>query len=67
MNRAANARVGAATANVAGHGFVNILIGRRGIFSKQHGGAHDLAGLAIAALGDVNFDPRLLQRMRVIG
>lgn len=49
----ANAHVGAAAAQIAGHGAVNIFVRRLGIVFKQGGCGHDLAGLTVTALGDI--------------
>ena len=49
-----------------GHGLVDVGIGRLRLLLEQRGGGHDLAGLAVAALGDVKVDPSLLQRMQAI-
>src|SRR5262245_60830903 len=56
----ANALIGAAAADVAAHGIVDVGIGRIGFLCKERDGGHDLSGLTIAALGDVFFDPGLL-------
>ena len=37
------------------------------VFAEQGRGGHDLAGLAIAALSDIQLAPRFLQRMGAIG
>src|SRR5271155_5264090 len=60
MNGFANALVGAATADVAAHGVVNVGIGGIGFFGGQRDRGHDLAGLTVAALGNVFGDPGLL-------
>jgi hypothetical protein len=58
----ANALVGAASTDV-GHRLVDVLVGRlRGLLEERRGG-HDLAGLAVAALGHVDRRPGLLHRM----
>src|SRR5260370_24943711 len=67
MNCAPYARVSAATANVAGHGFIDVSVGRFGIFFEQDSRAHNLSGLAVAALWDVDFDPGALQGMGIVG
>src|SRR5688572_27047680 len=46
-------RIGAAAADVAGHGGVDVGVTGLAIGLEQRGGAHDLAALAIAALDDV--------------
>ena len=62
-----DSRIGAAATDVGAHVLDNFVARRRRVFGQQCGGAHDLAGLAVATLRNVNFDPGLLQRMRVIG
>src|SRR6266851_1909846 len=47
-----------------GHGFVDILVGRFRFSLEQRGGRHDLTGLAIAALRDVDGGPSFLHGMR---
>src|SRR2546426_8248830 len=56
----ADARIGATAANVARHRLVDIAVGGRGVLRQQRGGGHDLAGLAVAALHDLEVEPRLL-------
>src|SRR5437773_8573045 len=56
----ADACIGATAANVARHRLVDIGVGRRGVLRQQRGGGHDLAGLAVAALHDLEVEPRLL-------
>src|SRR5436190_18526942 len=60
MNRGADAAVGSAAANVAGHGVIDIRVRWLWIFRKQCRRAHDLARLAVAALRHVLGDPGLL-------
>src|SRR5262245_833868 len=48
--------IGPAAADV-GHGVVDILVGRPGLFPEQRGGSHDLAGLAVPALRHVERRP----------
>ncbi len=42
--------VGAAAADVAGHGFLHVVVGRAAGFFEESDGGHDLAGRAVAAL-----------------
>ena len=63
----ANVPVSPTAADVAAHGFVDIGVGRLGLFREQRSRAHDLPGLAIAALGNVLFDPGHLDGMAAIG
>src|ERR1700735_1334331 len=60
-----DARVGGAATEIAGHAVHDLLLGRVRVLRKQRGGLHDLAGLAIAALGHLVLDPRLLHRVGV--
>src|SRR5712671_4764373 len=48
----ADARIGAAAANVPRHRLVDIGVGGRWYLREQRSGGHDLAGLTIAALHD---------------
>jgi hypothetical protein len=52
-----------ATAEITGHGFVDIGIGGMRFLNVQRGGGHDLSGLAVAALRDLFSDPGFLDRM----
>ena len=67
MNAGADAKVGAAAADVAGHGVVDVFVGGLGIFGEEGGSGHELAGLTVAALGDVEFTPSFLEGMGSIG
>src|SRR5882724_1330853 len=58
-----DALVAAAAADVTGHGFADLVVGRLRIFVQKGRRLHDLAGLAIAALRDVDLTPSLLNRM----
>src|SRR5512133_2741471 len=60
VNRLADADIGAAAAEIAVHGGVDIRVGGFGSFGEQGRGGHDLSGLAIAALRDVDLLPRKL-------
>ena len=60
MHGGANAVVSAATANVAGHGSVDIGVGGIRISRQQGRGGHDLTGLAVTTLGYVQFHPSFL-------
>src|SRR5579864_8520362 len=63
MHGLADALIGAATTDI-GHRFIDVLVGRLGVLLEQRGRGHDLAGLAIAALGNVDRGPGLLHRVR---
>src|SRR5216683_3776187 len=63
MHSIFDALVTAAAADVAGHRFNYLIVGRFWILCQQRGCLHDLAGLAIAALRDVELAPSLLNRM----
>src|SRR5882757_2323600 len=60
LDRFANADIGAAAANVAGHRVVDIGIGRTWVARDERRSRHDLAGLAVAALHDLPVEPGLL-------
>src|SRR5262245_18070884 len=62
----ADALIGPAAADV-GHGVVDVAVGRLGIALQQRGRRHDLTGLAIAALRNVEHGPRFLDGMRAVG
>jgi len=61
-DRLADARIGAAAAQVRQGG--EVALARLGLTGQQVDRSHDLAGLAIAALGNVFVDPGLLHRMQ---
>ncbi len=63
MHSIFDALVTAAAADVAGHRFNYLIVGRFWILCQQRGRLHDLADLAIAALRDVELSPSLLNRM----
>src|SRR5678815_555290 len=65
VNRFADARIGAAPADVAVHRGINVGVGRVRLLLEQRRGRHQLAGLTVAALRDVVLDPRGLQRMQL--
>ena len=58
-----DALIAAAAADVAAHRAVDLVLGRVLVGREQRGGLHDLAGLAIAALRDIEGAPRLLHRV----
>src|SRR5882757_9507941 len=60
LDRFANADIGAAAADVAGHRIVYVRIGRTGIALDECRRGHDLARLAVTALNDLAIEPRLL-------
>src|SRR5215471_3031771 len=63
MDRSANARIGSAAAQIAGHHLIDVLVRWLGNQLKKRNGLHDLAGLAIAALRYLVFDPGLQNRV----
>ena len=63
LDGGADPRIGAAAAQVTGHRLVDGRIVRIGISGKKRRRAHQLAGLAITALGHLFIDPGLLQRV----
>src|SRR5688572_17314828 len=66
MNRLANARIGAAATDVAAHGRIDIGIRGLGVLLEQGHRRHDLARLAVPALGHVDLHPGTLHRMAAI-
>src|SRR5688572_11560908 len=66
VHRGPDALIRAAPADV-GHGVVDVCVGRRRVALQQGRRGHDLAGLAVAALGHVERGPRFLHRMRAGG
>src|SRR3979490_954442 len=60
LDRFANAGIGAAAADVAGHRVVDVGIRRTRVAREQRRSRHDLARLAIAALGALAVEPSLL-------
>ena len=67
VNCFADALIGAAAANVAAHGVVNIGVGGFWFLGEQGDCGHDLAGLAVTALGNIFFNPGFLDGVRTIG
>src|SRR5690606_22688625 len=65
LDARADAVVGAAAADVV-HLRIDVLVRRVRRMGEQGGGGHDLAGLAEAALRNVELFPGLLDRMRAI-
>jgi hypothetical protein len=63
LDGSANARICHAAADIPGHNSVNVAIARIGIVLEQSGGLHDLAGLTVSALRNLQFEPRGLQWM----
>jgi AcrR family transcriptional regulator len=61
----ADFRVSPAAAEIAAHGFIDFLIGGIGDFLEQRDRAHDLSGLAVAALRDLFIEPSLLNGMQL--
>src|SRR5690348_2440596 len=62
LDRCANAHVRRAATDVARHRGVDVLIAWSAVLHEQCGCRHDLPGLAIAALRNVELLPRGLQR-----
>src|SRR6266446_5803181 len=60
LDSLADSHISAAAADVPRHRGVDIAIGRVGVGREQRSRGHDLAGLAIAALRDLQRDPGLL-------
>src|SRR5882672_4841296 len=60
LDSLADSHISAAATDVPRHGGVDIAVGRVGLGGEQRRRGHDLAGLAIAALRDLQLDPGLL-------
>src|SRR5260370_12873666 len=67
MDGLADSLVGAAAADVAAHGIVDVGVGGLGFFREQRDRGHNLARLAIAALRNLFLHPALLHLMAAIG
>src|SRR6188768_3202761 len=67
MNGGPNSWIRPAAAEIATHSRVDLCVGRRWFLPEQRTGGHNLTRLAVAALRNVNFDPRLLDGVRAIG
>ena len=65
MDGLANFAVRTTAADVSAHRFVNVGVSGMSGFGQEGGGGHDLAGLAVATLRDILFDPGLLNRVVV--
>ena len=63
MDGVFDALVSAAAADVARHNLSYLVAGRFWIFRQERGRLHDLTGLAIAALRNIQFAPGLLNRV----
>ncbi len=63
MNAGPDAKVGAAAAEVAGHGVVDVFVGGLRVIGKEGGSSHELAGLAVTALGYIELAPSFLEGM----
>jgi hypothetical protein len=66
MNRAANSRVGTAAEDISGHRGIDVGVVRAGIALEKRDRGHDLSGLAIAALRNVDLQPGFLHRVAAI-
>ena len=61
----ADAHVGCAAAEIPRHGAVDVIVVGLGVVFEERGRRHNLPCLAVSALGDVEFTPRLLEGMKV--
>src|ERR1700737_922039 len=57
LDRLADTRVRAAAADVPGHSRVDVGVGGRRYLREQRCSRHDLTGLAVAALNDLEIEP----------
>src|SRR5579871_5648036 len=64
MDRFADAIVGSASAKIARHRLIDLLVRRSRRFRQESHGGHDLAGLAVATLRHLLGDPGLLHGMK---
>src|SRR5215469_10488276 len=63
-----NARISRASADVAAHGGIDVRVSGLGLLVQQRRRRHDLAGLTVPALHDIQSEPcllNLLARLRV--
>src|SRR5258708_34517340 len=60
LDSLADSHISTAATDISGHGGVVIAVGRVGGGGKQRRRGHDLAGLAIGALRDLEIEPRLV-------
>src|SRR5712691_7013740 len=67
LDRAHDARIGAAAADVGAHLVLDLRARRARVRREQRRGAHELARLAVAALRHALGEPRALQRVHPIG
>src|ERR1700752_1711371 len=65
MDRGANTRIGSATAQIAGHHLIDLLVRWLWDLFEKRNGLHDLAGLAIAALRYLMLESGLQDRVLV--
>src|SRR5208282_3836468 len=66
VNGSSDAHIGRAAANISVHGAVDISIAGRLVLAQERDGAHDLPGLAIAALNDVELGPCGMDSIRCL-
>src|SRR5260221_14443324 len=66
LDRAHEARIGAAAAHVRAHVVLDLLARRARVRGEQRRGAHQLARLAVAALRHALGEPRFLQGVHAI-
>src|SRR5665213_3401912 len=67
MNGLANTQICATAAEIAVHSFVDLLIAWAWRFLEQGSSGHDLPGLAVTALGNIDGFPGDLKGMRSSG
>src|SRR5262249_54877219 len=63
LDRLADADIGAAATDVAGHRCVDVGVGGLGICGEQRSRGHDLPRLTIAALDHIEIEPCLLKAL----
>src|SRR6266568_1332568 len=67
LDRAHDARIGAAAADIGAHVVLDLRARRARVRREQRRGAHELARLAVAALRHALGEPRALQRVHAVG
>jgi len=66
MNRFPDTRIASAPAQISVHCDIYLAVAWLRVLGEQRGGGHDLTGLAIPALRDIDFLPGYLQRVLAI-
>src|SRR5215469_3012278 len=67
LDRGPNARIGRASADVAAHGSIDVCVSGLGLLVQQRRRRHDLAGLTVPALHDIQSEPCFLNLLAGLG